>query len=176
MANKKNPFDVLAEKQAKKAKEAARVAKEQEAELKAIEAKEKEVKAPPVKKVKASKGANRVKSSNSKKDSNGGRKLIRVHNEIHELARFNEQHMQLSDYVEALIQIANNGGADWSKFSKEELERMEHEGEEKRTLFRILPDFHRMVRFNKQKMQVQNYIEALVLLDKVGAIDWSLKS
>lgn len=157
MAKKKNPFDLLAAKEAKKT-----------AEKEAKEVKE----AAPKKVVPVVKSVKRVNSKKSvSKNSNNGRKLIRVHNEIHELAKWNNRRMDLSDYVEGLIQIAAENGVDWSELPT--IKMTDHKDESKRTLFRVLPQFHELAKFNNRRMKLQDYIEGLVLLDQEGKVDWS---
>ena len=152
MAKKKiNPLDLLAAKQAK-IKDAA---KERAEQLKEPETIKQEIK--PITK--------------KKKDSNKGNKLIRVHNEIHEYAKFNPKRMALSDYVESLIDLAEEDeNVSWSGLKA--FKTTPHSLEMKRTLFRVSPHHHEKAKFNYKRMKLQNYIETLVILDMQGLIKW----
>lgn len=167
MAKKKNPFDLIAKK------EEAKEAKEKEAK----EAKEKEAKkkTPPVKKEvpkpAAKKKAATKEETPKKRDKNAGRKLIRVHNSIYKMARWNDKYMDICDYVEAVIYLADIGAIDWTKFKK--LDLVPHHQEPKKTLLRVNPHYHKLVKFNKKQMLIQDYAEAIIYLASIDAVDWT---
>lgn len=179
MAKDKNPFELLAAKEARKAnstkdikkEDSKNSAKDKNSSNNIIDKKSKDssiVK----KELKSKKSTSKLKSKKAT-NSNNDRKLIRVHNKIHELAKFNQKYMSLSDYVEALISISSKGGADWDGY--EPLETLvPHKEEKVKTLFRVLPLFHRLAKFNQQRMKLQDYVEALVMLDQTGKINWDI--
>ncbi|GEM_PF-5932871 len=165
MAKKKiNPLDIIAAKQAK-IKEVNQAAAKRVEQLKETTKKESK----PVVTAKPKPVAK--KSTKKKADKNGGNKLIRVHNEIHEHAKFNTKRMALSDYVESLIDLAEeDSNIKWKDLKP--FETTPHSLEKKRTLFRVSPHHHKKAKFNFKRMKLQEYIETLVMLDRQGFIKW----
>ena len=152
MAKKKiNPLDILAAKQAR---------------LKATTKEESK----PVVTAKPKPVAKKA-ATKKKVDKNNGNKLIRVHNEIHEHAKFNTKRMALSDYVESLIDLAEeDSNIKWKELKP--FKTTPHDLEKKRTLFRVSPHHHEKAKFNFKRMKLQEYIETLVMLDMQGLIKW----
>lgn len=153
MAKKKvNPLDILAAKQAR---------------LKETTKEESK----PVVLPKPKPIAKKAATTKKKTDINNGNKLIRVHNEVHEHAKFNDKRMALSDYVESLIDLAEEDtNVDWKELKP--FDKTPHSVEKKRTLFRVSPHHHEKAKFNFKRMKLQEYIETLVMLDKQGFVKW----
>lgn len=153
MAKKKvNPLDILAAKQ-------ARLKESTKEESK------------PIVTIKPKKVTKKATNSKKKTDVNNGNKLIRVHNEIHEHAKFNPKRMALSDYVESLIDLAEeDNNIAWKELKSFDV--TPHNLEKKRTLFRVSPHHHEKAKFNLKRMKLQEYIETLVMLDNQGFIKW----
>lgn len=57
--------------------------------------------------------------------------------------------------------------------SSEAKEEVVEKKNDKRKMIRINAKEHKMAKFNKREMQLQKYIEALIHLDRVGAVDWN---
>ena len=115
--------------------------------------------------------AKKAATTKKKVDKNNGNKLIRVHNEVHEHAKFNDKRMALSDYIESLIDLAEeDSNIKWKDLIP--FDTTPHSVEKKRTLFRVSPHHHEKAKFNFKRMKLQEYIETLVMLDKQGFIKW----